>query len=32
MPFYPDDAEVPAELRTAEFRLEPLHPRHVELD
>ncbi len=32
MPFYPDDAPVPAELRTDEFLLRPLRATDVELD
>ena len=32
MPFYPDDAPVPTELRTDEFLLRPLRATDVELD
>jgi len=32
MPFYPDNASVPAELRTTEFLLRPLRGTDVELD
>ena len=32
MLFYPEDAQVPAGLRTGEFVLEPLRTTHVELD
>ena len=32
MSFYPEDAPVPAELKTAEFVLRPLTTDHVELD
>jgi hypothetical protein len=32
MPFYPDDAPVPTELRSADFQLQVLRPKHVELD
>ena len=32
MPFYPDDAPVPTELRTEEFLLRPLRATDVDLD
>ena len=32
MPFYPEDAPVPQELRTDEFILRPLRVSHVEID
>lgn len=32
MNFYPEPAPLPRTLETAEFHLEPLHPRHLELD